>query len=355
MKQKPANVFLPVPSTSSLQRYVQPERKLGVLLLGLGKYSHDQLAPALGQSQFCALVGVVTDDPDHARQWQQRYDLPRQNCYDYQTFGSCRNNPNIDLVYVVTPNATHAEFVLQAAEAGKHVLCEKPLGISVRDCEIMIEACRNAEVQLAVGYRLHFDPVHREVARLGREQVFGPVKYLEASQGYRVDGADTARLDRHLSGGGPLLDVGIYAVQAARYVLGEEPISVTAQRANTDPEKFREGLEETVLWQLRFPGGAIANCATTYANTVGRLHVVAENGWFGAEHPFGYETPRGYTHEGPLEIPGVFAAQLLLDEVAQCIFQGLPNPVSGEEGLNDLRVIEAIYKAAESGREVVIK
>ncbi|MCY7352063.1 MAG: Gfo/Idh/MocA family oxidoreductase [Cytophagaceae bacterium] len=151
-RKKPSDVLLPVPATSSLQQYVRPGRKLGVVLVGLGKYSYDQLAPTLQQSQFCELVGAVTSDPNHAHEWQQRYDLPWQNCYDYQTFGSCRNNPNIDLAYVVTPNATYAEFVPQATEAGKHVLCEKPLGISVRDCEAMIEACRNAEVQLAVGY-----------------------------------------------------------------------------------------------------------------------------------------------------------------------------------------------------------
>ncbi len=346
------NALLPAPATSSLPQYVRPERKLGVVLLGLGQYSQDQLAPALQQSEFCDLVGVITDDPYKARDWMRRYDLPPQNCYDYQTFGAVANNPHVDLIYVVTPNATHAEYVVRAAEAGKHVICEKPLGISVRDCETMIAACSTAGVQLAVGYRLHVDPVHRELARLGREQVFGPVKYLELSQGYRPDEGDAARLDRNLAGGGPLLDVGIYCVNAARYLTGEEPLAVTAQCVNTNPGKFQQGLEETLLWQLRFPGGALASCATTYVNAVGRLYVVAENGYFGAEKPFGYETPQGFTHEGPLEFPAVNPPQLLLDEVAQCIFQGIPNPVSGEEALRDARVMEAIYRAAETGREV---
>jgi len=208
---KTTDALLPAPTTSFLPQYVRPDRKLGVVLLGLGKYSQDQLGPALQQSKFCNLVGVITDDPAKAHDWMQRYDLPPQNCYDYQTFGAVANNPHVDLIYVVTPNATHAGYVVQAAEAGKHVICEKPLGISVRDCETMIAACEKAGVQLAVGYRLHVDPVHRELARLGREKIFGPVKYLELSQGYRPDEGDTTRLDGSLAGGGPLLDVGITA------------------------------------------------------------------------------------------------------------------------------------------------
>ncbi len=348
---KNAKTILPAPATSYLPQYVRPDRKLGVVLVGLGKYSHDQLALALQQTQCCELVGVVTDNPAKALEWMKKYNLPPQNCYDYQTFYTVRNNPNVDLIYVVTPNATHVEYVVQAAEAGKHVICEKPLGISVRDCETMISACKKAAVQLAVGYRLHFDPTHRETMRLGRERVFGPVKYLELSQGYRVESGDTARLDPHLSGGGPLMDVGIYAVNAARSVTGEEPVAVTAQWVNTHPEKFK-GMEETLVWQLRFPGGCLANCATTYVNQVGRFYAVAERGWFEVQQPFGYETPKGRSHEGEWSLPAVNAPALLLDEVAQCILQDLPNPVSGEEGLRDLRVMEAIYKAAETGREV---
>jgi predicted dehydrogenase len=348
---KNSNALLPAPATSFLPQYVRSERKLGVVLVGLGKYSHDHLAPALRQTEFCELVGVVTDDPDEAREWMETYQLPPQNCYDYQTFYTVRNNPNVDVVYVVTPNATHVEYVVQAAEAGKHVICEKPLGISVEDCETMIAACRKAGVQLAVGYRLHFDPTHREAARLGQHQAFGPVKYLELAQGFRVERGDVSRLDPNLSGGGPLMDVGIYCVNAARSVTGEEPVAVTAQWVNTHPDKFK-GMEETLVWQLRFPGGCLANCASTYAGQLGRFYALAEKGWFEIAQPFGYDTPKGRSPEGEWDFHDVYPPALLLDEVAQCILQDIPNPVPGEEGLRDLRVMEAIYKAAETGREV---
>src|SRR5688572_24551368 len=147
--------------------------KLGIALVGLGKYSEGQLAPALQQTAHCHLAGIVTSSQQKKEQWKMKYNLPDNACYTYENFDTIKDNPDIDIVYVVLPNAMHAEYVIRAAQAGKHVICEKPMAITVEDCDRMIEACRQAGKMLSVGYRLHFEPHHQEVMRLGQQRVFG--------------------------------------------------------------------------------------------------------------------------------------------------------------------------------------
>jgi predicted dehydrogenase len=207
----------------------------------LGNYA-GALADGLAASQYCSLAGIVTGHPAKAAQWQKDHNIPLQNIYTYQNFDEIAHNKNIDLVYVVLPNGLHKEFTVRAARAGKHVITEKPMAPSAKDCEEMIKTCRDAGVQLAVGYRLHYEPYHLEIKRLGQEKVFGQVRIIEASLGYKTyDTTRTTdpgfnfndpgewRLKKSLSGGGPLMDLGVYCVQCSRYVTGEEPVTVTAQ------------------------------------------------------------------------------------------------------------------------------
>ncbi|HEX2845109.1 MAG TPA: Gfo/Idh/MocA family oxidoreductase [Chitinophagaceae bacterium] len=201
--------------------------KLGIALVGLGKYSGGQLAPALQKTEHCFLAGIVTGTPEKAMDWKSKYNIPDGNIYNYENFASIKDNPAIDIIYVVLPNALHAEYVIKAAEAGKHVICEKPMAINVEDCDRMIEACKKAGVMLSIGYRLHFEPHTREMIRLSEEKVFGNVKRIIAKDGMsQVEGW---RLDKTLAGGGPLMDVGIYCVQGACYTSGMEPIAVRAK------------------------------------------------------------------------------------------------------------------------------
>src|SRR5690606_12232494 len=213
--------------------------KLGVALVGLGKYSTEQLAPALLETEYCRLAGIVTGTPEKTKQWVEKYSLDENGVYDYQNFDSIANNPDIDIVYVVLPNALHAEFVIRAAQAGKHVICEKPMGLSVEECEDMIRACQDADRLLSIGYRLHFEPHSLEMARLGREEVFGSVRKITAADEIPIE-ENVWRLDKEMAGGGPVMDVGIYCVQGAVYTVGKSPIAVTAvEGKKTDPEKFR--------------------------------------------------------------------------------------------------------------------
>ena len=205
-------------------------KKLNVALCGLGRYA-GYLAEGLAVSTYCQLAGLVSGTPAKLEQWQKRHNIAPKNCYNYQDFDKIAANKDINVVYVVVPNGLHKDFTIRAAKAGKHVIVEKPMAISVADCEAMIAACKAAGVQLAVGYRLHYEPYHQELKRLGQQKIFGQVRLIEVSLGYHLDGILPTdwHLKKALSGGGPLMNLGVYCVQSSRYVLGEEPIAVTAQ------------------------------------------------------------------------------------------------------------------------------
>ncbi len=331
--------------------WAQDSKPLGVALVGLGYYSENQLAPALQQTKLCRLTGIVTGTPAKADKWGKKYNIPKKNIYDYQSFDRIADNPDIDIIYVVLPNALHAEYTIRALKAGKHVICEKPMAVSVKECEQMIAAAKAANRQLSIGYRLHFTPHHQEAMRLGQKKVFGALKVLETSDGFKMGDPNQWRLKKALSGGGAMMDIGIYALQASRYVTGEEPVSVFAQEFKTDPVKFKE-VDETLLWQLKFPSGAVANSTGTYAASVERLYATAENGWFEMGPCYGYGEIKGRTSKGEMNFPQVNHQAAQMDDFTQCIRQNKPSSVPGEEGLKDLRVIEGIYRSIDTGKVV---
>ena len=328
------------------------EGKLGIALVGLGSYAEAQLAPALQETQHCYLAGVVSGNPAKAEAWQKKYSLPGSACYTYESFDGIKDNPDIDIVYVVLPTALHAEYVVRAAKAGKHVICEKPMAVTVEDCNRMIAACREAGKMLSLGYRLHFDPYNREAMRLGQEKVYGDIRLIEAEHGLKeVQGW---RIDKELAGGGPLMDVGVYCVQAVRYVTGLEPVAVTAQEGfKHDHQKFAT-VEEAITWQMEMPNGAIAKCASSYSEKQNRLRVEADKGWFELDPAYPYDGLKGKTPDGEMNFPEVNQQAAQMDDFALCIKEGRATSVPGEEGRQDVKILQAIYKAMETGERVVI-
>ena len=324
------------------------DEPLGVALVGLGNYATNQLAPALEHTQRCRLAGIVTGTPSKAAAWTQRHPHLEGHVYDYETFDRIVDDEAIDIVYVVLPNSMHAEYTIRAARAGKHVICEKPMAISVAECQAMIDACEAAGRKLSIGYRCQFEPHNLEAMRLGREQVFGPVVLMETEFGFRIGDPTQWRLKKALAGGGALMDVGIYAIQAARYVTGEEPIRVWAQEFKTDPVKFAE-VDETITWQLTFPGGCVASSTTSYAAGTHRLYASAPRGWFELNPAYSYSGIRGRTSQGPMDFPQVVQQALQMDDFAGCIIDDRTSKVDGYEGLRDMRIIEAIYRSIETG------
>jgi predicted dehydrogenase len=330
-----------------------PERKVGFALAGLGSLSTGQIAPALQKTKYCKLTGIITGHPAKAERWKAQYNIPDKNIYNYDNMGQMAGNPDIDVVYVVTPNALHAEHTIKAARAGKHVLCEKPMESTPEKCQQMIDECKKAGKQLAVAYRLHFDPSHLECVRLAREKTFGGLKLINAGFGFRMGDPTQWRLNKDLAGGGCLMDVGIYSLQATRYLTGEEPAEVSGFTTVTDPVKFKE-VEESITWQTKFPSGVITNCTATYnANGLNYFKVFADRGWFELDPGFGYSGIHGRRGDGQaIQFPGVdqFAAEM--DDFAQCILENRPTKVPGEEGLCDVKIMMAIYEAARTGKTV---
>ncbi|CCH00925.1 oxidoreductase domain protein [Fibrella aestuarina BUZ 2] len=333
----------------------QTIKKLGIALVGLGKYSEGQLGPALQETQYCRLTGIVTGTPNKAKTWKQTYNIPDKNIYTYQTFDQIATNPAIDIVYVVLPNALHADFVVRAAKAGKHVICEKPMATTTADARRMIAACKAAGKQLSVGYRLHVEPHNQNMMELGQRQLFGPVRHLVAENGQK-EGYDTPwRLNKALAGGGPLPDVGIYCLQGSLYTKGQLPVSVTARfHPITDREKFTE-VEEGMTFQLQFADGTVADCRTSYNDTYNKLRAEAAKGWFELEPAYGYGGIRGKTSRGNMKLDNVNQQARQMDAFAQCVLNGTPTTLPGELGLRDVQLIEAIYEAARTGKKVATR
>jgi predicted dehydrogenase len=326
--------------------------KLGIALVGLGKYSTGQLAPALKETKNCFLAGIVTGTPEKTDDWKRKHDIPESNVYNYTNFDSIKDNKDIDIVYVVLPNSMHAEYVIRAAKAGKHVICEKPMAITVDECDRMIAACKEAGKRLSIGYRLHFEPHNREMMRLGTSKAFGNIKTISAQHG--MGDTDGWRLDKALAGGGPLMDVGIYCVQGARYTTGLEPIAVTAKEGvKTDKEKFRS-VEESLSWTMEFPGGIEAGCMSSYSQEANMLRADAEKGWFELSPAYAYEGIKGKTSGGKMDFPKVNQQAKQMDDFAEAIMNNRPTPVPGEMGRQDVKILQAIYEAMRTGKRVEI-
>lgn len=341
------------PSTDLFARQPKP-KKLGVALVGLGNYATRQLAPALLETKDCYLAGIVTGSPDKAKVWSTTYNIPPKNVYSYQTFDQIRNNPDIDIIYVVLPNFMHAEYTIRAAQAGKHVICEKPMAMNATEARQMIDACQKAGVQLSVGYRLYFEPHHLEMRRMAAEKQFGAVKVIESGLGFTVPGPDSWRLDRRIGGGGAIMDLGVYAIQGARRTINEDPISVTAQAFTFDTVHFKD-IHETVFWQFEFPGGTVAHCSTTYSSYVDRLYATCERGWFKLEPAFNATGAQGVSSRGPMDLPSPQYQQIAqLNAFCQSIRQKTIPEASGEEGWKDMKLIGAILQAADTGRKISI-
>ncbi len=350
-----AGATLVAPSAFALP----PNRKLGVALLGLGKYSTGQLAPALQQTKLCQLAGIVTGSPQKAAQWKQQHNLADKNIYDYKTFDRIVDNPDIDIVYVVTPNALHAEYAVRAAQAGKHVICEKPMATTEADARRMIAASQKAGKKLSIGYRLHFEPHNLEMMRLGQQQAYGPIKHLVADNAFKFGSNDTPwRVNKALAGGGPLMDMGIYCLQGCLYTKGQMPISVTAKLTPETGTGYFKEVEAGVNWQMQFADGAVADCRTSYAQSIeGHLRAETASGWFELEPAFGYGGLAGKTsqNDGKLNLPNINQQAAQMDDFADCVLHNKPTRVPGEMGLRDVQLLLAIYRAAETGQKVSTK
>jgi glucose-fructose oxidoreductase len=323
-------------------------------VVGLGHFAQVAILPAFAGARHSRLVALVSDDPQKRTVLKRRYDV--EVAIDYDQYEDLLRGGAVDAVYLAVPNTLHAKYTLAAAKAGVHVLCEKPLATSSREAETMIRACDEHGVRLMVGYRLHFDPANLEAVRLARSGRLGDPRLFASTFSYQVK-APNIRVDRE-AGGGPVWDIGVYCINAARYLFGDEPIEATALIAGGEGDRRFAEVEEGLSAVLRFPGDRLAHFAVSFGSAAaGWYEVVGEKGSLCLDPAYEYVGERIlYTTIGERERRRTFPK---LDQIApeieyfsECIRgRRVPEP-SGEEGLADVRIVEALFRSAETGRTV---
>jgi glucose-fructose oxidoreductase len=350
------------PATAQVPNVKLPElpgKQVGFALVGLGSLSINQLMPAFARCRRAKLVGFVSGRPEKARHLAQLYGVDPKNIYTYDTYDRLADNPAIDVIYVVLPNNMHPEFTIRALKAGKHVLCEKPMANTPQDCEKMIAAAKAANRKLMIGYRVRYEPYNQALVAYARESAdAGPTRIILADAGFNIGDPKQWRLRKEMAGGGSLMDIGIYALNAARYLSGEEPVAVNAMMHSTPNDPRFVEVEENITFQLRFPSGILANCTSSYGGSFNRFRVTKPRGSAELDPASSYTGLRmrvfrgGAIEERSLPQRDHFALEM--DHLAGCILDNTEPLTPGEEGLKDLKVMMAIYEAARSGRTITL-
>lgn len=330
---------------------VRKKEKLGVALVGLGGYSRGLLAPGLQLTQHCELRGIVTGSPHKIPDWQKQYGIPDVNVYSYETMRELANNPNIDIVYIVVPTGLHAKYAIIAANAGKNVYCEKPMAMNIVECGSILDAAIKNGVFLSIGYRMQHEPNTQQIIRMAKEKPFGSITSINIGAGYVGSyPKGNWRLNASL-GGGALYDMGVYPINAARYASGMEPIAVTGKQIRTRTEMFTE-VDETTEFTLEFSNGLIVQGETSVGQSQNYLDVTCERGWYRLRPFQSYRGVKGEASDGrvfPADPHHQQARQM--DNDALAIINKKTPLVSGEDGLADVRIVEAIMESSKKDRQ----
>jgi predicted dehydrogenase len=327
-------------------------RRIGYCIVGLGRISMDHFMPGVKQTSQSRITALVSGHPDKARKQAAIYGVPESSIYSYENYDQIRNNKEIDAVYIALPNNMHAEYTIRAARAGKHVLCEKPMSTSVADAHAMIDACKQANVKQLIAYRCQYEPTNLRAIELIRQGKIGTVQAIESANGFNIRAGEW-RLNKKMAGGGPLLDVGIYSLNACRYLTGEEPVEVKAYSTTIDKDGRFDQVEENTSWTMKFPSGIVASCNTTYgANMNGYYRVHGSKGVIDVQAAFGYQgqylkadlsDKTSLDEPNPAKDPSHFIR--MADYFSNCILKNQEPKTSGEEGLRDMEWISRIYES----------
>jgi predicted dehydrogenase len=332
----------------------QSDRKIGYCIVGLGRISMQHFMPGVKNSSYSRITGIVSGHREKAEKIAAEYGVPAKSIYNYENCDRMAENKEIDAVYVALPNSMHAEYTIRSAKAGKHVLCEKPMATSVEDSQAMIDACRKAGKKLMIAYRCQLEPTNLSAIKMIRDGKLGKIQAIESANGFNIKAGEW-RLNRKLAGGGPLMDVGIYSLNACRYLTGEEPVELQGYSSVIDQDGRFGEVEENLSWTMRFPSGIVASCNTSYGtNMPGFYRVHGSKGYLHAEPAFGYEGLRltaNIQGESPLDAPNPerdpVQFQREADHFSQCVVNNQEPKPNGEEGLRDMKLMMAIYKSCK--------
>jgi predicted dehydrogenase len=348
-----------ITTTSVAQRVPDPPgKKLGWAIVGLGSLAINQILPGFAKSEKSKVTALVSGNREKAEKLAARYGVNSKNIYNYQTYDQLKNNPDVDIIYIVLPNSMHAEYTIRGAQAGKHILTEKPMASTPKDCEEMIAACKKAGKKLMVAYRCRYEPFNQTLIKLAQDkELLGPIRTVVSDHGFNIGDPKQWRLNKALAGGGSLMDIGLYALQATRYCTGEEPTEISAMEfTDRNDVRFKE-VEDQINFQLKFPSGALGQCTSSYGYAgQNRIRVIGTKGWVELEPATGYTGARMRMKIGPnlseRDIRPVdhFAAEM--DHFSDCVMNDKEALTPGEEGWRDLKYMMAIYEAARTGKTV---
>ena len=341
-----------------------PGRRVGFAVMGLGRLALENILPALAECKHARLAGLVSGDAAKLRTVAAQHGIAPEACYDYAGFDRIRDNPAIEVVYVVLPNGLHRDAVMRAARAGKHVLCEKPMANTAAEAREMVAACKAAQRTLMIAYRCQYERNNVELSRRARAGELGQVQLVDAINTQNQGDPAQWRQDKALAGGGALPDVGLYCLNTVRALLGEEPVEVSAAIHDpADDPRFRQ-VESNVAFTLRFASGVLANCMTSYSTHEHRnLRVLGAQATGEVENAFAYEDQklRLFHRDGEAEANVALSLgrknqfSLEMDHMAQCVRSGARPRTPGEEGLQDQVIMEAIYRSARTRQPVALQ
>jgi len=333
------------------------KNKIRYAVVGLGWFAQEAALPAFANTKNSELVALVSDDPKKLEELSKKYDI--QHTYSYDEYEDCLTSGEVDAVYIALPNHLHCEYTVRAANQAIHVLCEKPMAVTDKECEAMIKAAKDNGVKLMIAYRLHLEPANLQAVEIVRSQQIGEPRLFNSVFSQQVVDEGNIRL-RDVTGGGTVYDIGIYCINAVRYLFQDEPTEVFAVAANKGEQRFSE-VEEMASVIMRFPNERVATFTCSFGGakvstyqvvgTKGDLRLESAYTWHGdIKH---YLTINGETQERTFENHDQLAAEFTY--FSDCILQNKDPEPSGTEGLNDVRIIQAIYQSIETGQPVKVQ
>ena len=331
-------------------------RKIGYAVVGLGHIAQTAVLPAFAHAKNSRLVALLSDDEEKREKLSRKYGC---DACSYDEYEECLARDEVDAVYIALPNTMHAEYTARAARSGVHVLCEKPMATSEADCRRMITACDDAGVRLMIAYRLHFEPANLEAIRIVKSGRLGEQRFFSSDFSYQVK-PDNIRTQEEL-GGGPIWDIGVYCINAARYLFRAEPLEVTAFATRDSDERFDWGVPAGMSCLLRFGEEQLATFNVSFqAAPTATYRIVGTKGDLCLNEAYEYQAEREMVvtvNDRPrtrtFPKTDQFAPELI--HFSSCVLEGFEPGPSGTTGLADVRIIEALYRSADEGQPVRIE
>lgn len=334
---------------ASILPSINDGKPVGWAILGLGGYATRNIMPNLRHCKSTALKAVISGTPDKAKRIAAQYALSESKIYTYNNLEAIANDPEIEVVYVITPPGTHHEFTLRALRAGKHVMCEKPMTGDLKQAIEMANEAKKLKRRLGVGYRCHFEPHNLEAVRLCREGKLGTIRYIRSDHGFTLGDWSQWHHKRAIGGFGAISEIGIYAIQAMCYLAGADPVEVIGTREKGSSKLFKE-VEDSNHFTLVFPNGITGQGATSYSWNANNFRVYGNAGNITAEPATGYENHQFSLNGNPIVPNEANQWALQMDHFSECVRDPKKKCIiPGEMGLRDIRIIDAILRSADAG------